>query len=281
MRGVLFAIVIFFSGIQVSYAKNDVTWMILDWPPWMILEGEHKGAGEFDYILAEVFENLPQYNHITEKMNWARFWHKVKNGNNICYVFGLKTGNREDIAYFSAPHTLILPNAIIMRKTDAEKLGNPETYSLAKLLSDERFKGMVEKSRSFTEVVDNVLKTYEPGSNLSRAGAQPESLVKMVASGRINYTIEYPTVASYHAKKLGDKAGVITSIPIAEMELFTYAYMSCTKNEWGKEIIESWNEVLGKIKPTEKYRRITEAGYTDARELKIIRQNYDAFIEAE
>lgn len=254
--------------------------MVLDWPPWYILEGDDKGTGQFNYILDLAQKSLPQYNHLTEEMNWSRFWHEIEN-TNMCYVFGLKKGNREDLAHFSSPHTLVLPNAIIMRKKDIEKLGNPESYSIATLLRDKRFKGVAEKTRSFTNSIDTVLKKNEQGSNLTRVDENSESLIRMLSAGRIDYTIDYPIVATYFDKKIIDNPGSLGSVPISEMDEMLYVYMSCTKNEWGKKIINEWNEVLRLIKPTEEYRKIVETGYTDDRELKVIQQNYDAFMLAQ
>nr|WP_281255647.1 TIGR02285 family protein [Desulfamplus magnetovallimortis] len=268
------------SCLSKVYSKDSITWMILDWPPWMILEGEDKGNGRFNHILKVAQDNLPEYDHVTEIMNWARFWHEVEQNNNICYPFGLKSGNRENLVYYSIPHTFVLPNAIIIKKADADKLGNPESYSIVTLLSDKRFNGYAEKNRSFTEKVDTLLKKYESGSNLTRVSARAESLIKMVSTGRIDYTIEYPIVAEYYNKK-GDDTASITSIPISEMEPYSYVYLCCTKNEWGKRIIEKWNEVLRRIKTTDEYRSITEIGHTDKKELKLIRQYYEAFIDAQ
>ncbi len=264
--------------ITTAYTKETITWMILDWKPWMIIEGEDKGTGRFNHILKVAWENLSEYNHVTQKMNWARFWHEVENNKNLCYPFGLKSGSREKIVYYSAPHTFVLPNAIIVKKELAEKLGNPASYSIVNLLKDKKLKGYAEKNRSFTKKVDVAMKEFEPNSSLSRVSENAESLVKMVVMGRADYTIEYPIVASYFQKKTGTP-GTLVSIPIAEMDPYSYVYMSCTKNEWGKKVIDKWNEALRKIKPTEEYRKITETGHTDEKELMIIRQYYDAFIQ--
>lgn len=276
----LFAFTLTFSVNRAAYAEDKITWMITDWPPWMILDGEDAGKGRFNYILDAAKENLPNYEHVTERMNFERFWYEVNQKNNICYLFGLKTGNRGDIVYYSEPHTILLPNAIIMRATDLKKLGNPEQYSIIELLEDKRFKGLTQKSRSFTTSVDSLLQTHETGSNLNRVSESAESLIKMVSTGRIDYTLEYPIVASYYGQQLTDGFDPLVSIPISEMEPLSYAYMNCTKNEWGKQVIDEWNSALLRIKPTEEYRRITEVGHTDKKELEIIREAYADFINA-
>ncbi len=198
----------------------------------------------------------------------------------LCSVFAFKSGKREEIVYYSEPHTLVLPNAIIIKKTDIEKLGNPKSYSIAQIMHDKRFVGVIEKTRSYTGTLDTILKENESGSNLSRVAEGSESLIKMVATGRINYTIEYPIVAAYYAQKQSNNPSSVSSIPITEMAPYSYVYLACTKNAWGKKVVEEWNDVLHQIKPTQEYRTITEMGHTDEGELKIIRQSYDDFIQA-
>ncbi len=281
MKYFLIGAVIFFSCFKPAYAKDELTWQVLHWPPWIMIKGQDSGEGRFNHIIKIAHEELPQYNHVTEEMNWARFWNEVEIKNNVCSVFAFKSGKKEDIVYFSEPHTFVLPNAIIMRRTDIEKLGNPKSYSIAQIMNDKRFVGVVEKTRSYTGTLDTILKKNEPGSNLSRVAEGSESLIKMVATGRINYTIEYPIVAAYYAQKQSSKSSSISSIPIAEMDPFSYVYLACTKNAWGKKVIEEWNGVLRQIKPSQKYRKITEMGHNDEGELNIIRENYDNFIKAQ
>lgn len=260
-----------------SDARETITWMVLDWPPWMIIDGEDRGTGRFNHILDTAQQNLAEYEHVTERMNWARFWHEVKNRRNLCYPFGLKSGEREKWVYYSAPHTFVLPNAIIMKKETALTLGSPESYSIIQLLKQDRLKGYAEKNRSFTQKVDALITDHENGSSLTRVSESAESLVRMVIMGRIDYTIEYPIVAAYYQQK-NQAPGSLVSIPITEMEPFSYVYMSCTRNEWGRRVIEKWNTALEKIKPTKAYQQITQMGHTSEKEVLLIKQYYDAFI---
>ncbi|SMC86201.1 conserved hypothetical protein [Desulfocicer vacuolatum DSM 3385] len=278
MRALLISLITLLLCCNVSHSKEKITWMVLDWPPWMMIDGEEKGTGRFNYILDTAQKNLPEYEHVTERMNWARFWHEIESDKNICYTFGLKTGKRENIVYYSAPHTFVLPNAIIMKKETAQRLGNPVSYSITKLLKENRIKGYAEKNRSFTRKIDSLMKNHENDSNLTRVSESPESLIKMVIMGRVDYTIEYPIVATYYQKK-SNAPNTLISIPISEMDPISYVYMNCSKNEWGKKVIEKWNAALKKIKPTAEYRKITEIGHTDEKELLLIRKYYDAFIQ--
>lgn len=279
MKTFIVGLVVLLAFSTQANAAEKITWMVLDWPPWMILKGENQGKGRFNHILKTAQENLPQYDHVNEEMNWSRFWHEVKSGTDLCYPFGLKTGKRESLVYYSEPHTFVLPNAVIMKKETVEKLGFPASLSIVDLLKDQRFNGYAQKNRSFTKLVDDLLKQHEPDANLARVSESAESLVRMVKSGRIDYIIEYPIVASYYDRIKGEPGG-LSSIPIAEMEPFAYVYMCCTRNTWGKRVIERWNKVLRRIKPTPEYRKMTEIGHTDPKELETIQQCYDKFLLA-
>ena len=280
MKKILLIVAFICLSFQSVAAKENVQWMVLNWPPWMILEGPDQGEGPFDKIQSTIIASLPEYNHQQQVMNWARFWYEAEEGNNICDVFSLKSLKRRDIVYYSDPLLMVLPNAIIMTRKNGEKLGSPESYSLVQLLQDGRFKGVVEESRSFTQDLDLLLKEYEPESNLSRSAGKAESFIKMVAAGRIDYTLEYPNVIRYQEKNFTDNLEPLISIPIAEVAPFSYVYLTCTKNEWGKKIVDNWNVVLRRLKPTKEYRHISEIGLNGENELDIIRRNYDSFIDA-
>jgi hypothetical protein len=41
-------------SVCVTHARandNQITWLITNWPPWMILEGDDRGTGRFNHIL--------------------------------------------------------------------------------------------------------------------------------------------------------------------------------------------------------------------------------------
>jgi uncharacterized protein (TIGR02285 family) len=123
-----YGIMVLLCCITSVYAQEKLTWMVLDWPPLMMLNGKDQENGRFNHLLRVAMDALSEYDHFTEEMNWARFWHEVENGRNICYIFGVKTRKRQDLVYYSLPHTFLLPNEIIIKKTDLQKFCNPTSY---------------------------------------------------------------------------------------------------------------------------------------------------------
>ena len=80
--------VLMFSDLA---AKETLTWQVIHWPPFQMLKGADKGQGRYDALLALYEANLPQYEHRTVEMNWARLWAEIKEGKNICNMFAIKT----------------------------------------------------------------------------------------------------------------------------------------------------------------------------------------------
>ena len=122
-------ILLFLSSNLIS--KEQITWLVVHWPPFQMLEGSDKGKGRFDALLNIFRKNLPQYEHRTTRMNWARFRNDVKDEKNVCSFFSIKTKERLKYAEFSRVVTFVLPLRIIMRKTSIKKLENPKSLSLA------------------------------------------------------------------------------------------------------------------------------------------------------
>lgn len=259
--------------------QNLITWGVLHLPPFMILEGEQKGRGSMDGIFDLAKKHLPEYKHKTEKMNWARFWNEVANGRSVCSVMALKNSWRLEKAYFSLPQMPLLTNTIIMNKKGSNLLGNPEKYSIVKLLKDKRFKGRIEKSRSYSKSLNELLKVHGKEFRLERQTTRPLSLIKMLEAERIDYTIEYPGVANYLDNNYTETKGDIVIIPIKETPAYNFSYTVCTKNEWGKKIIGKWNKRIAPLRETKEYRKIIERSFTGEKQIQMIRKHYNDFLK--
>ena len=255
-------------------AKETITWMVVDWPPLMILEGDDKGKGLADVFLTLYQQNLPQYKHHNMMMNFARYWHGAKNGEPICNLLTLKNQGREDYMHFSIPAAMTLPNSIIMKQENIAKLGNPKSYSLAKLMVDKQFIGILESGRSYSQQIDVLLNEHQASSNLIRGVNSARQLIQMLELGRIEYIIEYPYIADYLRSQYTKQTQQFGSIGIDEIPPYYLTYVACPKTDWGKNVIDSVNQMLLKIRPTPEYHAANERWYVYPREIELIRHVY-------
>lgn len=269
------------SSIHSVQAKKQINWQVFHWPPIMILEGENKGKGRYDLLASFIQRQMPQYDHKYKLMNWARLWTEIKRGSHICSFLSFKNKEREKIAHFSIPTSVVFPNHIIMKKTNIELLGNPSSYSLVKLMKDKRFKGALEKFRSYSPPVDKILEKHEKNSNIHRNSQRSKSLVGMLLYDRFTYLLEFPDVATFLERKFRGKSGVLGSMMIQEIDPYTLVHLACPKNEWGKQVIKDLDEVIRKFRSTKEYRDMMGKWHYDKKRLKKIEAEYNNFLRAE
>lgn len=264
-------------------AKEILTWQVIHWPPFQMLEGADKGRGRYDALLALFIANLPQYEHRTVEMNWARVWSEIKEGKNICNMFAIKTEERSTYAVFSKPLSVGLPLRIIMRKSSIETLGDHQPISIVDLLKDNRFKGVFVARRSYYPVIDQILEQYGSLPTVNRLAIPDENAIRMILSGRMDYTLEYPYVANYMASKL--KSGFdaeIGSIPVKELLDYGKSSLACPNNEWGQKVIKDFDEMLDRVKYKPEYLKIMQMYHSEQKELDDVRNGFKAIIlEAE
>lgn len=239
-------------------AKDKVTWMTTHWPPVMELEGDSGqiGGGQYGNQLKMVQNSLPGYDHVNQEMRWKRFWYFLEKGEKVCNCMAYKNREREAIAAFSIPISIILPNHIVMRKETYAQLGFPESISLIKMMLDERFKGVLIESRSYSHDIDRMLSIYEKRSNFTRDIIDEQTYIKMLGRKRMDYILEYPFVINDTVDShFPEFKGMFAYVPITEIAPFYYVYIACPKNEWGKTIINKVDDILRKLRPTDAFRK--------------------------
>ncbi len=269
-------IFISFSG----YSKDTITWLVINWPPFMILEN-NQVKGQLGMQLTLLQKNLPEYNHKNLTMNWARFWHNVKKGEHYCNTMAYKSAKREKIATFSDRFTIALGNAIIMEKKTLKKFGFEETQSLSlvKLLKRKDAKGILIKTRSYSAQIDKILEIHENSSNIVRFPAFKENAILLLLSKRMDYMLEYPSTTRYMRQKVSHKPGNLISMQIEEIEPISYGHIACPKNEWGKQLVGKLNTILKKEKPTLYFRKLIEMIATNKQEVQLVRDAYPDFLK--
>ena len=262
---------LFFCGIALmpvlfaptlSWAKDTVTWMEAVMPPYFIQSGALKDQGYGDQITRIIQEGLPDYQHEEMVTNVTRHFYKFKQGEKVCSVGLFRTPEREEFMYFSMPSFLTLPAVIIIRKEALPELAGQTTVRLADILKNDTVTLGLAKDRSYGVNVDDVLKRYR-GTNatVEVSGAELSlNLFKMLMKGRLDGILGLPEEALYQAEQLGIRDQLMT-LSIEENLNGYEAWLSsvgCSKNAWGKAIIDKINAVLLAQRPTERYRAAYE-----------------------
>lgn len=98
-------------------------------------------------------------------------------------------------------------------------------------------------------------------------------LLRMLLTDRVDYVLGYAVEFGYVGKELGI-IDQLRFLPLEETGDYTMSCVACSKTAQGKRIIERVNEVLLKMRPTERYRSFTER-WLDKEIIPEYRKAYD------
>ena len=257
----LFAAAFFIAMIMATAAmlsaEELITWGEENFPPIWILEGTDKGNGILDGLISIYEKNLPEYEHHHVTANMARILSMMEEGQNVCHAGILKSPDRENFVYFSIPNCITNLHGIVVKKSRINALlGNNKSVSLESLLKNTNLKLGVSKSNSYGATIDKLLEKYKGKSTiLFRSGQDNHvGLLRMLKEERIDYMIGYPWEITYIESRM-DLKGEIAVVDIEELEgqQRIVSYVGCTKNEWGRQVIEKLDAVLTRVRANDEY----------------------------
>jgi len=251
-----FFIAIIMAPAMLS-AGESITWVEADFPPVWILKGPDKGNGILDGLISIYEKNLPDYEHHHVTANITRILSMMKEGQNVCHAGILKSPDRENFVYFSIPNCITNLHGIVVKKSRINALfGNNKSVSLESLLKNTNLKPGVSKSNSYGATIDKLLEKYkEKSAILFRSGQDNHmGLLRMLKEERIDYMIGYPWEITYIESRM-DLHDEIAVVDIEELDgqQWIVSYVGCTKNEWGRQVIEKLDAVLTRVRASDEY----------------------------
>lgn len=250
----LCALIILFSIANSVHAKETLKWAIPDFPPWYITKGDQKGQGLTDRLIDYFIQQMPEYEHQKVHMNFARYTVDATSGQQVCMANLLKRPDREEVMHFSIVNAIGLPQRIIMLSDRADALGLKDEVSVSfrSLFENQDLSASFEQNRIyFNDPLIQEATSTNPRHMINAISS--ERLFQMMAINRIDYIIEHPGAA----KQLSDKFDVdIKSFAIEESGPYIAAYVTCSKTEWGAQVIQRVNEAIKKGKQGNIYKNI-------------------------
>ena len=256
-------------------AKDSVTWMLSDFPPYSILKGKYIREGRHDKVFELLQEHLPDYEHHEMVGSVTRLLSELGAGKKVCTTL-LKTAEREKFIYYSIPMDFDPPLTVTIKRSKAILFNNTKELSFKKLIQNKQLQLGIQSGRSYGKMIDPFLEKYKGQKHIYlREGKELyEGLLKMLISDRLDYILGYPVETVYVGKMLGIEDKVI-NIPLKEhLNTYSLGCIGCSKTEWGLQIIEKINTILRKQRPTKHYRSIEER-WLDENILESYRKAYD------
>lgn len=233
--------------------NNTIVWLRLDFPPFEINAGPFKNQGIVDVIKQSVQRGLPDYQHVDGGLvNNDRLIASMKN-TNVCHAAMLKTPEYEPISYLSVAIGM-MPSHVIFTTPGVyqDKFNSVSMVSLSALLKDPKFM-LGLPSRSMGATIDGIVKAHQGQSNIfNRYTASANGLIRMLLGSRFDYLIGYPAEVTLWNKTNPDQP--LVAIRLSETDgQYTFGRVGCSRNDWGKKIVEKVNQYLDKHRLTESF----------------------------
>jgi len=247
---VLWATVALAGASHAQAPQLTITWMIWDSAPGAIFTDGKPTAGYIYSITKLLTDEWPEAQHRLVRTTIENAWGNLDRGLEACYASALITPERERNYYMT--QTLVIPSlAIIARPEAVSKLPrNAKGEVLAAELFDSKdLRGIIAPNRSYTALLDALLKSRADGANISYAKqlSGASNILQMLANNRGDYTIEYSTAALYQGARTPEVAqSNLQAIPIAGMEPVP-AGIACPRTEWGRSVIVKADALLSKL----------------------------------
>lgn len=277
-----FVLILLMAPAQLL-AKDSVSWMEAVFPPFLIQSGVNQEKGYGDVVTDILQEHLAEYEHEEVITNITRHFYKFKQGEKVCSVGLYRTPEREEFMYFSVPSFLTLPPVIVIKKDSLAKFGNQTTVSLDAVLNNKEIMIGLAKDRSYGATLDTILERHMGQPNLVEFTGTELSLnlFKMLTRNRLDGLVGLPEEALYQAEQMGIRDQLVT-LTLVENQQNYNGWMSsvgCSKNAWGKQVIDRVNAILLEQRPTERYRAAYER-WLDPNSIEQYRKVYkDVFLK--
>ncbi len=265
------------------WAVETLKFAIPDFPPFHIfpengVPPEWVGQGKGDKMLTLYEKALPEFKFERTRMNSQRKEALFKAGANICASSQLLTAGRDKETYFTFTHFSPPRQLITSPETKLKLTMQNGAVTLKDLVNNPQLKGVYVLGRSYGPKLDPLLHALPKDGNLTELNSTNfgKNIIRMVALGRIDYVIDY----SYNLRFMQaiDKrtAGLVTTPITEEGWEISMSGISCTRNKWGKSVIEKLDGIMPALIQTPSYRDLLEENLDD-NEKKALREKIDGF----
>ncbi|WP_157954411.1 transporter substrate-binding domain-containing protein [Saccharospirillum mangrovi] len=207
-------------------------------------------SGLVGELQQQLLATLPQYDVQPVLMSVPRMQRELQTRDNVCTGIFLRTPEREAYLHYSQPYLLIPIPQIVMSRVGWERLGQPTQIPLQDLLSNDQLNGIRVPNRSYGNAIDNGL---NQASNLTLNVTSSTNAIRMLAGGRADFLIEYPTVI---AQTLGTASDQLHLVSIGNADPFLEGYVSCNQSALGEAFIADVNEQLRRLVSDPAYRAV-------------------------
>lgn len=239
------------SVLAEPAAPGTIRWVAQDVPPhFSFLQGRpprsvaELGRGEVDGFLRVLLGRMPGWHHEFVEASTARYEAESRRGHTMCSALHVRTPERLAWAWFSHLYPPLVSREIhvIVRRDLLERLtaqgrAKDGRMQLSELLKRPELQLLVPRDRAFGAQIDSLLARYTV-PRMAVGVKLSSQMLDMLRAGRMDYTLEYPSVVDDYLARVGDP-GALVALPVAEGLSTLLATVSCSRTPEGRRQIEA------------------------------------------
>lgn len=236
-------------------------WLVYDTPPAFLRDStavppELIGTGVGDRILDRVMAALPHWRHVVELRPFPRIIDSLKSGQEACGV-GLYRSPERDAVSYATPLFVTQTVSVVLRRELLER--HPEWRDgvpLATIIRQPDLSGEISLARSFGPRWEAILAAAGAGNLHANAHGLPQNLYRMIASGRIDYTVSSLQSMTYVVAHSDIAPEALVGIPILDLDPFLVSSILCPRTEWGLTTIRAIDAALRQLATDPSFRAL-------------------------
>lgn len=226
-------------------AEEPMSWLMLDFPPASIVVNGKPGDGMSDQIVKYLISKWPRAEHRFVYANPSRVWTLLAAGEHMCLAGGLRTPERERLAYLRNVGLLAPPQVILRAEALAATPLSAGKVDAAALMRIPALRGVVIERRAYGTAVDALLSSPATSPNVVRAtaGGYRKNIFKMLTMGSADYTIDYDFTLAYEVQQHPELAA-LKIVPVLGADQLVVTSVACPRTPWGLAAIERIDRIL-------------------------------------
>jgi uncharacterized protein (TIGR02285 family) len=239
------------SAVQAAPPPTEtIRWVAQDVPPhFSFVQGRpprtvsELGHGELDGFMRVLLARMPEYRHEFVEASTTRYEAESRRGETLCSTLHVRTPERLQWLYFSHLYPPLVSREVHVivprRLMSGLSKSRPQDgrLVLSELLKRDDLRLLVPRDRAFGPQIDSLLSQYTV-PRLAVGAQSSTQLLDMLRAGRMDYTLEYPSVVKDYLARAGDPDGLV-ALPVAEGLSTLLATVSCSRTPEGRRHIEA------------------------------------------
>lgn len=214
--------------------------------PALFIETENGIGGYGPEIIQALSAHLPGIAPVLQPASPRRILADAAQGENLLITGLFKTQERQEFLHFTTiPCGLSLPTSIVIRKRDAMKLAPDGVFPVRKALDAQGLRWGFQDGVNHGELEKWLWKRMDDQGVLRQSGQDPvPTLIKMLASKRLDWFPCSPMTADYHIRRLGLEDAIILVPAMEGAKEPNLQYLACPRTPWGKAMAERLDKAL-------------------------------------